>query len=68
MARMYMSVNYIQVSLYMNVIEELGHTGHGKCNTKSWTASATGNHTPVSRVTGRDTSHYTITDDISVMQ
>ena len=49
---MHMSVNYIQVSLYMDVIEELGHTGHGKCNTKSWAASATGNQTPVSHVTG----------------
>ena len=65
---MHMSVNYIQVSLYMDVIEELGHIGHGKCNTKSWTASATGNPTPVSRVTGGDTSHYTITDDNFVLQ
>ena len=28
------------------------------------TTSATGNQTPVSRVTGGDTSHYTIADDI----
>ena len=65
---MHMSVNYIQVSLYMDVIEELGHIGHGKCNTKSWTASATGNRTSVSRVTGGDTSHYTIADDNFVLQ
>ena len=65
---MHMSDNYIQVSLYIDVIEELGHIGHGKCNTKSWTASATGNQTPVSRVTGGGTSHYTIADDSFVLQ
>jgi hypothetical protein len=32
------------------------------CETKSKKFSVTGNRTPVSRVTGRDTSHYTMTE------
>ncbi|KAL7543540.1 hypothetical protein ACHAXR_012845 [Thalassiosira sp. AJA248-18] len=40
-------------------------TNAGKNTKKSQKNSATGNRTPVSRVTGGDTSHYTIADFIS---